>query len=125
MKKFLTLLMMAFVCIAVNAQSPCKSYCQVRAEWRGNYYIAFDSDVTDKIKSGSGISVKLTNEDGQEVKSKNCVDIINYLAKQGWVVVGTSTWSSGGEMNLVYFYTLEKTASTEDELIKGIRLLAK
>lgn len=111
--------------VAVCAQTPYKAYCQVRAEWRGNYNIAFDNETTDKIKSGNGISIKLTNEAGEEIKSKTCVDIINYLSKQGWIVIGTSTWSSGGEMNLVYFYTLEKSVSSEEELIKGIRILAK
>lgn len=101
------------------------AYCQVRAEWRGNYYIAFDSDVTNTIKSGKGFTVVLTDENGTEIKSENCMDIVNYLSKHGWKVVGTSTWSSGGEMNLVYFYTMEKAVSSEAELTTGIRLLAK
>lgn len=118
MKKFLTIFIMAFVCIAVNAQTSYKSYCQVKATADGKYTVVFDSSI-DNSGHGHGEYI-LTDKDGKPIISFTQVAAINHLAKLGWTVVSSTVCQSGNGLSFTFFYLLEKTATSDYEMRQGI-----
>lgn len=125
MRRLFICIAVAFASVVAYAFEPHTAYCQVRADWSGDYSVTFDSQTTDLIKSGKGFIFKLADADGNLIKSETSVDIINYLSTQGWEVNSMAAGGSSKGMDLTYYYLMEKKVESQEELVKGIQLKAQ
>ncbi len=123
MRIFFISLMIALISGTAYAFEPYTAYCQVMANEKGYYEITFDSQTKQLLSTEKkDYTLRLADENGNRIGSGCAVDIINYLAKQGWKVSGFSTWSKGVESGIKYIYLMEKPVESEADLCKGISL---
>ena len=122
MKKILTIIILAMMALASNAQTT-KYLCEIKGiekDLSSGLKIVFDfgNHPTYSVWGGLKGKQKLVDEKGEEIPFNSMVDAGNFLARKGWNFLQAYTSVYGG--NAIVHWIFYKEADSPEKALEGI-----
>ena len=123
MRKFIFIIAAFITTVAIQAQTQEKGafkvYCELTAQHGASGKIKVWANFGEDTPTGVDKDKQMwvVNSKGEKVNPRTLTDAANYLGKFGWKLVSTHMIDARPP---IYYWVMEKTVNSEDEIKEGI-----